>query len=117
MAALSLTRSRLAATAAALFGLILSGLLAVSLSAQELPSPDLRDPADGGVLILRGKGVAQELPAVRLGTDIKAKISGTVARVTVTQAFRNTSDKWMEATYLYPLPDKGAYLFFVAHRP
>jgi Ca-activated chloride channel family protein len=26
----------------------------------------------------------------------------------VTQAFRNTSDKWMEATYLYPLPDDGA---------
>ena len=108
MAALSLSRSRLAATAAALFGLILSGLLAVSLSAQEAPSPDLRDPADGGMLMLRGKGVAQQMPAVRLGTDIKAKISGTVARVTVTQAFRNTSDKWMEATYLYPLPDKGA---------
>lgn len=64
--------------------------------------------ADGGVLVLRGKGVAGELPATRLGTDIVARVSGSTARVTVTQAFRNTSDKWMEATYLYPLPDNGA---------
>jgi Ca-activated chloride channel family protein len=48
------------------------------------------------------------MPAMRLGTDIAAKVSGPVARVTVTQAFRNTSRNWMEATYLYPLPDDGA---------
>ncbi|MBX7527565.1 marine proteobacterial sortase target protein [Qipengyuania vesicularis] len=61
-----------------------------------------------GGLMLRAKGSTTELPAVRLGTDIKAEVSGQVARVTVTQAFRNTSDEWMEATYLYPLPENGA---------
>lgn len=52
--------------------------------------------------------VATKTPAMRLGTDIVADVSGQTARVTVTQAFRNSSDEWMEATYLYPLPDNGA---------
>lgn len=57
-------------------------------------------PADGSV--------ATSVPAMRLGTDIVADVSGQTARVTVTQAFRNTSSEWMEATYLYPLPENGA---------
>ena len=66
--------------------------------------------SEGG-LVLRpaaSGGVATEIPAMRLGTDIVANVSGQTARVTVTQAFRNTSDQWMEATYLYPLPEDGA---------
>lgn len=82
-----------------------ASLALVSARAQSAPG---EDPFANGGLVLRGKGVAGELPAVRLGTDIKAEVSGSVARVTVTQAFRNTSDQWMEATYLYPLPDNGA---------
>lgn len=98
---------RLQVAAAALLALILSGLVAASLSAQSAAGEE-PDPSDGGALLLHQKGVATQLPAVRLGTDVKAVVSGTVARVTVTQAFRNTSDRWMEATYLYPLPDDGA---------
>ena len=65
--------------------------------------------SDGGLVLQPiGGGVAVDVPAMRLGTDIVANVSGQTARVTVTQAFRNTSDKWMEATYLYPLPDDGA---------
>ena len=73
-----------------------------SLSAQE------QAEGEPGGLMLRGKGSTEQIPAVRLGTDIKAQVSGQIARVIVTQAFRNTSDEWMEATYLYPLPDNGA---------
>ena len=66
-----------------------------------------------GGLILRSApdqagGIATDIPAIRLGTDIVAHVSGTSARVTVTQAFRNSSSEWMEAIYLYPLPDNGA---------
>ncbi|WP_159983824.1 MULTISPECIES: marine proteobacterial sortase target protein [unclassified Novosphingobium] len=67
-------------------------------------------PDDGpaaGTLMLRGQGIAQALPAVRLGTDMEVNVTGQVARVRVTQAFRNTSDKWMEASYLYPLSQDG----------
>ncbi len=67
-------------------------------------------PASEGGLVLRSTNgdVATSVPAMRLGTDIVANVTGQTARVTVTQAFRNTSDDWMEATYLYPLPDNGA---------
>ncbi|HEX7873500.1 MAG TPA: marine proteobacterial sortase target protein [Sphingobium sp.] len=66
------------------------------------------DAIGSGTLMLRDKGVAKEVPAVRLGTDMDVTVSGQIARVRVTQAFRNTSAKWMEASYLYPLPEDGA---------
>jgi Ca-activated chloride channel family protein len=58
--------------------------------------------------MLRGLKSTSAMPAVRLGTDMLVDVSGNIARVRVTQAFRNTSDQWMEATYLYPLPQDGA---------
>lgn len=89
------------------------GLAAVvlgALAAAQARAADGGDPAAGGALILQGHGnaAATTLPAVRLGTDMDVTVSGQVLRVRVTQAFRNTSDKWMEATYLYPLPEDGA---------
>jgi Ca-activated chloride channel family protein len=66
------------------------------------------DAIGSGTLMLRGKGVETAMPAMRLGTDMDVTVSGQIARVRVTQAFRNTSARWMEATYLYPLPDDGA---------
>ncbi len=87
---------------------------AAAIPSQTLPRAERANftpsPSDGG-LMLRGtssEGIATSVPAVRLGTDIVANVSGQTARVTVTQAFRNTSEEWMEATYLYPLPDNGA---------
>jgi len=87
----------------ALMAVVVSCLAAPHVRAQESS-----DPAAGGALMLKGKGVATAMPAVRLGTDMDVTVSGQILRVRVTQAFRNTSDKWMEATYLYPLPDDGA---------
>lgn len=66
------------------------------------------DGPGAGTLMLRGLKATDAVPAIRLGTDMDVTVSGSVARVRVTQAFRNTSDKWMEATYLYPLPEDGA---------
>ncbi|MEO8375086.1 MAG: marine proteobacterial sortase target protein, partial [Sphingomonas bacterium] len=66
-------------------------------------------PGSGTLMLsATGPGVATAMPAIRLGTDMDVTISGSVARVRVTQAFRNTSDRWMEARYLYPLPQDGA---------
>ncbi|MBY8829693.1 marine proteobacterial sortase target protein [Hephaestia mangrovi] len=66
------------------------------------------DGPGAGTLMLHGLHASETLPAVRLGTDMDVTVTGEIARVRVTQAFRNTSDKWMEATYLYPLPEDGA---------
>jgi Ca-activated chloride channel family protein len=86
----------------ALIAVALACLASTSLSAA--PS----DMPGSGELMLHGKGVATTIPAMQLGTDIDVTVSGQIARVRVTQAFRNTGKGWMEATYLYPLPEDGA---------
>jgi len=61
-----------------------------------------------GTLMLRGKDANASIPAIMLGTDMDVRVTGNIARVRVTQAFRNVSADWVEATYLYPLPDGAA---------
>ena len=46
--------------------------------------------------------------APRLGTDVVMTVNGTIARVTVTQRFENTSDRWLEGVYVFPLPEQSA---------
>ncbi|WP_313804336.1 marine proteobacterial sortase target protein [Sphingobium sp.] len=90
---------------------LLLGLVALVFLTDRLCASDVEADAGAigsGTLMLRGKGVATALPAVRLGTDMDVTVSGQIARVRVTQAFRNSGNQWMEATYLYPLPDDGA---------
>lgn len=75
---------------------------------ESAPDDAAEDGPGNGTLMLRGQGIADTMPAVRLGTDMDVTVTGQTARVRVVQAFRNTSDKWMEASYLYPLPQDGA---------
>ncbi len=44
----------------------------------------------------------------RLGLDVDIQITGITARVKVSQRFENPSDKWTEATYVFPLPETAA---------
>ncbi|MFC4059779.1 VIT domain-containing protein [Planomonospora corallina] len=44
--------------------------------------------------------------------DVTAEVSGLVAGVTVTQCFRNPFDVPLEATYVFPLPDRAAVTAF-----
>ncbi|MBI1407225.1 MAG: marine proteobacterial sortase target protein [Caulobacter sp.] len=63
-------------------------------------------PAVAGALrLVKGEVVTE---AVRLGVDVQVEIAGPVVRTTVTQAFRNTTRDWVEATYSYPLPEDAA---------
>jgi Ca-activated chloride channel family protein len=41
-------------------------------------------------------------------TDVKGKVDGNIARVSVTQKFTNPFDKPLEAVYVFPLPDEAA---------
>ena len=50
------------------------------------------------------------LPLVAM--DVSAKISGLLARTQVTQMFRNSLDDPLEATYIFPLPDRAAVTSF-----
>jgi len=69
---------------------------------------DAPDPAANGALMLRDGSRTELIEAVRLGTDVDVDVTGQIQRARVTQVFRNTTDHWVEATYLYPLPPDGA---------
>ena len=46
--------------------------------------------------------------ASRLGIDVDLTVSGPTVRARVTQIFRNPTQDWVEAVYVYPLPSGGA---------
>ena len=59
-----------------------------------------------GSLLLREGDHYVEAPL--LGTDIDITVVGPTARARLTQIFNNPTDGWVEAVYVYPLPDGGA---------
>src|SRR5258707_11034355 len=64
--------------------------------------PDADDEAGLGALSTeRGN-----LPLDRI--DVRAEITGLTSRVELTQDFVNAFDVPLEATYVFPLPDRGA---------
>ncbi|WP_327583248.1 VIT domain-containing protein [Nonomuraea sp. NBC_00507] len=67
-----------------------------------LPVPDA---GFGALLTERGN-----LPLESV--DVSADISGLIAGVEVTQGFRNPFDVTLEATYVFPLPDRAAVTAF-----
>ncbi|MFC7587564.1 VIT domain-containing protein [Nonomuraea antimicrobica] len=67
-----------------------------------LPVPDA---GFGALLTERGN-----LPLESV--EVAASISGLIAGVEVTQGFRNPFDVTLEATYVFPLPDRAAVTAF-----
>jgi Ca-activated chloride channel homolog len=92
---------------------LLIGFAALFLSFEpvwsaEGPQAALIKPSDartGALLLKTDDGYAE---AARLGIDVDLTVSGPTIRARVTQMFRNPTQSWMEATYVYPLPPGGA---------
>src|SRR5690242_1936333 len=63
--------------------------------------------ARAGSLLLKN-GNERLTDAPRLGTDIDLTVSGPTIRARVTQVFHNPTQDWVEAVYVYPLPEGGA---------
>jgi Ca-activated chloride channel family protein len=59
-----------------------------------------------GSLLLRDGNAFVEAP--RLGADYDLTVSGPTVRGRVTQIFHNHTGNWVEAVYVYPLPEDGA---------
>src|SRR5438445_2989507 len=57
-----------------------------------------------GSLLLKSEG-DRFVEAPLVGTDIDLVVSGPTARARVTQIFHNPTDGWVEAVYVYPLPE------------
>src|SRR5580698_4593659 len=92
---------------------ILVGFAALFVSfepvwSEEAPQSTIARPSDarsGSLLVKTDDGYAE---AIRLGTDVDLTVSGPTIRARVTQIFRNPTQNWVEATYVYPLPEGGA---------
>ena len=63
--------------------------------------------ARSGSLLLKTEGEGYT-DAARLGIDVDVTVSGPTLRARVSQMFYNPTDGWVEAVYVYPLPDGGA---------
>lgn len=59
-------------------------------------------------LQLQHKATGSKLSALELGTEVQMHVSGLLARVQVTQSYRNPSEQWQEGLYLFPLPERAA---------
>ena len=92
---------------------ILVGFAALFVSfepvwSEEAPPATIARPGDarsGSLLFKTDNGYAA---ATRLGVDVDLTVSGPTIRARVTQVFRNPTSDWVEATYVYPLPEGGA---------
>ncbi len=96
--------------------LVLLSVLAIAAILAALPraraageSPVYVRPGEersGALLLRRDNDRFVEAPLV--ATDVDMTVSGPTARARVTQLFHNPTDGWVEAVYVYPLPDGGA---------
>jgi Ca-activated chloride channel homolog len=60
-----------------------------------------------GALLLRSEN-DRFVAAPLVATDVDLVVSGPTARGRVSQIFHNPTDGWVEAVYVYPLPEGGA---------
>ena len=51
-------------------------------------------------------GIYIEAPMV--ATDVEMDIAGPIIRTRLSQTFKNTTDQWVEGTYVFPLPENAA---------
>jgi Ca-activated chloride channel homolog len=70
------------------------------------PQKDVKPRPTGGLFVQVKDGKQQAFPLKH--TEVKAKVSGNVSRVEVTQTFQNSFDRPLEAIYVFPLPDEAA---------
>ncbi|MCI5223817.1 MAG: marine proteobacterial sortase target protein, partial [Candidatus Electrothrix sp. AR4] len=66
------------------------------------------DEVQQGELLVPYKNSGKYRVAPILSMDVAIKVSGIVARTTVKQHFKNDSSEWIEALYVFPLPDESA---------
>ena len=62
----------------------------------------------GTLLLKLEEGSEEHIPAPLLLSRYDIDITGVIARTTLTQHFRNSSDRWLEGIYAFPLPDGSA---------
>jgi len=63
--------------------------------------------SQGSMLIKTNtSGIYQQVPLRQ--TDVDMHVTGMIVRSSIKQQFENTSDSWIEAEYVFPLPENAA---------
>ena len=62
----------------------------------------------GTLLLKLEEGSEEHIPAPLLSSRYDIDVTGVIARTTLTQHFRNSSNLWLEGIYAFPLPDGSA---------
>ena len=88
-----------------LWVLVLILVLLLGPEAAKAEGPNPNEMQSGSLLLRMENGYST---ATLLNTDVHMNVSGLVARVSVRQEFRNTSQEWVEGIYVFPLPDEAA---------
>ena len=79
------------------------GLLLLALQFALAMAPARADDTPGtGSLMLHLPD--RDVDALVLDADMSVQIQGLLADMTLVQAFRNTTDQWVEGRYQFPLP-------------
>ncbi|WPD23995.1 MAG: marine proteobacterial sortase target protein [Candidatus Electrothrix scaldis] len=93
-----------------LFGWLGSANAVPNTSKQEAEIVQLLTPNEvkQGELLLPGTEPGTYRAAPMLSMDVDISVTGILARAKVKQHFTNDSDQWLEALYVFPLPDESA---------
>jgi len=88
--------------------LVLFGSLLESEAAENMKNEKISPEAvqRGELLIASAPGIFTPAPMLR--QKVKIDISGIVSRVKVEQTFINRENNWIEALYVFPLPEESA---------
>ncbi len=64
----------------------------------------------GSVWLLPDNGLVHGnyIEALQMKTDVNYEVTASLARATVKQQFKNSSEFWAEGIYVFPLPEKAA---------
>ena len=73
-------------------------------------TPGAFDEVQSGTLLLKSQthGIDQYTPAPIVDTSVDITVNGMLTRTRLTQTFLNESPHWLEAVYVFPLPDSAA---------
>jgi len=89
-----------------IFLMLLSNYVYAEASTDKFQQVSMSNIRAGSLLIKSPTNTYQKIPL--LHTDVQMNISGMISRSHIKQQFKNTSDNWIEAIYVFPLPETAA---------
>jgi Ca-activated chloride channel family protein len=89
------------------YGMVIVAMLALFCLCAGIAAAGQNDITQGALQVLGKDGKIQSECPLK-NTDVKAEISGFIARVTVKQSFHNPMKEKIEAVYVFPLPARSA---------